>query len=105
MLQAIFFSDSLSDFFGFWTSSIFKLVLACDLIAAFAGALLGFLAAEERSVKVVLWAVQGAGWMLFLQSLLFGVGSEAWILVPYLGEALVVGSLVALAVLKIREIR
>ena len=43
--------------------------------------------------------------MLFLQSLLFGVGSEAWILVPYLGEALVVGSLVALAVLKIREIR
>lgn len=67
------------------------------------GILFGFFTAPKRSIVAILGSVAGAGLLLILKNLMFGISSDAFILILFLGEILFVSAGAALLTVFLRK--
>ncbi len=71
-----------------WSEPALRPIFITETALVLLGILFGLLTAPKRSIVIILGSVAGAGLLLILKNLMFGISSDAFILIPFLGEIL-----------------
>lgn len=101
MCHAIFYNGIDVLFYG-WQVSTLRIIFIAEIIIAVIGVLVGIVAPKKRMTTILLAILDGVGLILVLKNQLFGLSSDAYILVPFVGEMLIVGTSIALLILRIK---
>lgn len=101
MIHAVFYNGIDVLFYG-WSSPTLRIIFIAEIVAAIIGMLVGIVFPLKRMTIILISIFDGVGLLLVLKNLLFGMSSDAYILVPFIGEVLVVGTSIALLIIHIR---
>lgn len=102
MIHAIFYSG-LGILLTGWESPALRIIFMVEIITSVIGILFGLLSAPKQIPKIILAIIFGIGLLLILKNVFFGLESDAFILIPFIGEILSVSSGIALLILLLKR--
>ncbi len=88
-----------------WNSPTLRIIFLIEIIFLALGILLGTISTQKRSITLALVSVCIVGLLFILKNLLWGVSSDAFILIPFIGEILFVSSGIALLIIFLKKLR
>lgn len=104
MIQVILYSG-IGALLSLNYSSALQFIVIMEVTLMVLGVLLGLLVKPKRWLTIALASLAGVGLLLVLKSTIFGVSNDAYIIYPFVGEAVCVGAIVALIIFAIKRTR
>ena len=96
--------DVLFTWWHWWESSTVTIIFTAEIIVIITGILVGLKYSLKRTTILCLLFLDGVGLFLVAKELLFGYSHEKYMLMPFLGELLAVGTTIALLTFVLKRI-
>ena len=88
--------DVLFTWWHWWESSTVTIIFTAEIIVIIAGILVGLKHSLKRTTILCLLFLDGVGLFLVAKELLYGYSHEKYMLMPFIGELLAVGTTITL---------
>ena len=96
--------DVLFTWWHWWESSTVTIIFTAEIIAIIAGILVGLKHSLKRMTILCLLFLDGVGLFLVAKELLYGYSHEKYMLMPFIGELLAVGTTITLLTFILKRI-
>lgn len=101
MLHAIFYNGVSVLRFG-WSNPVLRIVFCAELTMIAVGVIIGW-CLDGRITRVLLILLNVVGLLIIMKNAIWGMSSDAYILLPFVGEILVVGTAVTALTIYIKK--
>lgn len=98
MIHIIFYNKSVDALLYGWNTPTLRMIMSIELLFIFIGIAIGILAPKNKISSILIFVVGGIGLLFILKNIIFGLSSDAEILLPFAGEILLVGATIAFCV-------
>ena len=102
MIHAIFYTGPTVLIYG-WNTPTLQIIFVSEIVAVFLCTLVGLFVPPNKIYVLALLALDSVGVLIVLHNLLFGMSSDAYILLPFIGEILCVGTSTALLIKYVKK--
>jgi hypothetical protein len=104
MIHAVIYSGAEILLTG-WNSPTLRIIFLAEIIFLVLGILFGVISTPKRTTISVLISVCIIGLLFILKNLLWGVSSDTFILIPFIGEILFISSGISLLIIFLKKSR
>lgn len=95
MIHIIFYNKSADVLLYGWSSPALRIIMGIEIIAIIVGITVGIFTPKNRLTNIFIFMVGVVGLLFVLKNIMFGLNSDTEILLPFVGESLLVGATIA----------
>lgn len=103
MLLIIFYSG-IDVLFQWWHSEVVSIIFIAEIMAIITGILVGLYHPLKRMGILGLLFLEGVGLFLVVKELLYGMSNEFFMMFPFMGEIVAVGTTITLLTFTLKRI-